>query len=586
VRVRTGAVIAGTASVALILAACSTSKPGTNTPEAKTGFNAAVKNVVNASDHKGGVLKLGNSSDADSYDPAEAYYAWVWNFDRYYVRTLVTASAAVGLDGDKLQMDLAASQDISADGKTYTYKLKPGVKFEDGSPITSKDIKYGIERVFASDVITGGPTYLVEQLDQGQKYAGPYKDKNGLNSIQTPSDDTIVFTLAKPFADFPYLLAMPGSGPVPAAKDDGAKYRTHPVSSGPYKFKSYEPGKSLVLVRNENWDASTDTVRKALPDEIDLTLGMDPNDLDNQLMAGTIDLDTSQVGVQTNAQAKILLDENLKKNADEPNTGFIRYFAINQDVAPFDDVHCRLVVQYGADKVTLQTARGGPDAGGDIATSMLPPNIKGYDKNLTPYTGTKGSPDKAKATEEMAKCAADKGFNAADGFKTVIASTNKGKGPLVAQALQAALEQVGIHASLDLTDASNYYGATIGTPSNAKAKGYGIMNAGWGADFPTGFGFLDVLVDGNKIIPTGGNVNTAMLNDSAINALVQQATNETDPQKAADLWGQINKAVMDQAVYLPYVYDKALNYRNPAMTNVFINAYYGMVDFSALGVTG
>jgi peptide/nickel transport system substrate-binding protein len=185
----------------------------------------------------------------------------------------------------------------------------------------------------------------------------------------------------------------------------------------------------------------------------------------------------------------------------------------------------------------------------------------------------------------MSKCAADKGFNAADGFKTVIASTNKGKGPLVAQALQAALEQVGIHATLDLTDASNYYGATIGTPSNAKAKGYGIMNAGWGADFPTGYGFLDVLVDGAKIIPTGGNVNTAMLNDPAINALVQQATNETDPQKAADDWGQINKAVMDQAVYLPYVYDKALNYRNPATTNVFINAYYGMDDFSALGVS-
>jgi peptide/nickel transport system substrate-binding protein len=341
-------VIASTAAAALILAACSTSKTPTTSPTtAATGFNAAVTGIVNPSDKKGGVLKLGNSSDADSYDPAESYYAWVWNFERYYVRTLTTASAAVGLNGDKLQLDLAASQDISADGKTYTYKLKPGVKFEDGSPITSKDIKYGIERAFASDVITGGPTYMIDQLDQGQKYPGPYKDTDpshlGLKSVQTPDDNTIVFTLAKPFADFPFLLAMPGSGPVPQAKDDGAKYRTHPVSSGPYKFKSYEPGKSLVLVRNDSWDPSTDSVRKALPDEIDLTLGMDPNDLDNQLMAGTINIDTSQVGVQSNAQAKILLDPTLKANADEPNTGFIRYFAINQEVAPFDDIHCRLV---------------------------------------------------------------------------------------------------------------------------------------------------------------------------------------------------------------------------------------------------
>ncbi len=582
-KARTGALVAGTAVLALALAACSSSK-STNTPTKPTssGFNAAVTSIVNPSTAKGGTLKLANSADFDSLDPAEQYYAWVWNFSRYYNRTLVTASAAVGLGGDKLVNDLAASQDISADKLTYTYKLKPGLKYEDGSPIKAGDIKYGIERQFATDIITGGPTYMQTFLDEGQKYPGPYKDKDpaGLKSITVPDDNTIVFKLASPFADFPYLLAMPGAGPVPAAQDTGAKYRNHPVSSGPYKLQSYAPGKSAVFVRNTNWDASTDPVRKALPDEIDIALGVDANTIDNELMSGQLDLDTSQTGVQSAAQTKILLDPKLKANADEPNTGFIRYFAINQQVKPFDNIHCRNAVEYATDKVALQTARGGKDAGGDIATGMLPPNIAGYDPSLTPFTGKSGNPDIAKAKSELAACGQP------NGFKTNLATSNSGKGPIVAQALQEALQKVGINATIDASDASNYYSATVGTPSNALKKGYGLISAGWGADFPTGYGFLDVIADGTKIIPTGGNVDTAMLNDPTINAAIVAATAESDPTKAAADWGQINKQVMDTATYLPYVYDKALNYRNPQMTNVFINGYYGMVEFSALGVSG
>jgi len=582
-------VVAGAAAVALALAACSTSK-GTTTPNtpAASGFNAAYTGVVNPSDKQGGVLKLVANSDFDSLDCTRQYYAYSWNFSRYYCRTLLTASAAVGLDGDKLQMDLAKDQTISSDGLTYTYHLKSGIKWQDGSPITSQDIKYGIERSFANDVLTGGPTYPQVFLDEGQKYAGPYKDKSpdGLKSIATPDASTIVFTLASPFADFPYILAMPTTAPVPQKFDTGAKYgNDKPQSSGPYIISDYQPGKSVTLKRNPNWDRSTDTVRKALPDEVDVTLGVDSNTIDNELVDGTVDVDIAQVGVQTNAQTKILLDPALKANSDEPVTGFIRYFSINQEVAPFDNIHCRLAVQWGADKVALQAARGGPDAGGAIAPSMLPPNIAGYDPKLSPYTGDKGVPDITKAKAELAQCEQDKGIDPAKGVTTVIASSNKGKGPKVAEAMRAAMEAIGIHATVDLTDSSTYYSATIGTPSNAKAKGYGIMQAGWGADFPTGYGFLDVIADGTKIVPTGGNVNTAMLNDPTINAAIVAATSEKDPEKAAADWGQINKLVMDTATYLPFTYDKALNYRNPRLTNAYINGYYGQLDFISLGVT-
>ncbi|GAA5197146.1 ABC transporter substrate-binding protein [Rugosimonospora acidiphila] len=579
-----GALVAGGAALVLALTACSgggssaTTKP---TGGSGSGYNAATKGVVNPSTKKGGTLKLVSDADADSYDPARTYYAWMWNFSRFYNRTLLTSAPAQGAASLKLVNDLAESQDISSDGLTYTYKLKSGVKFQDGTPITSKDIKYGIERIFAQDVLPGGPTYLKGILDEGQNYPGPYKDTSpdGLKSVTTPDDTTIVFKLASPFADFPYLLAMPGAGPVPKAKDTGAKYTNNPVASGPYEFKSYQPGKSLVLVRNPNWDPSTDSVRKALPDEIDLTIISDDNEIDNELLDGTADVNTAQTGVQSAAQAKILLDASLKANADDFFTGFTRYFSISSQVPPFNNINCRIAVQYAADKVSLQTARGGPEAGGAIAPSMIPPTVAGYDASLTPYTGNSGKPDIAKAKDYLSKCGQP------NGFKTVIATQSTDKGEKVAQALQQALAKVNITATIDATDPSPYYSATIGTPSNVHKKNYGIMQAGWGADFPTGYGFLDVISDGRKIQQEGGNTNTGELNDPAINSLIDQAVAETDPTKAADIWKQVDAKTMDAATYLPFVFDKALNYRNPRLTNAYVDSYYGMLDFQALGVT-
>jgi peptide/nickel transport system substrate-binding protein len=577
--------VTATVAGALALTAACGGGGNTTTPENKSkgGYNAAVDSVVNPSTAKGGTLRMGFSSDIDSWDPARTYYAWGWNMNRFYTRKLVDYDAKVGAEGTKLVPDLASEMpQISADGMTYTFKLKDGIKFEDGTPITSKDIKYGIERIFAQDVLSGGPTYLIDFLDQGQKYPGPYKDtdpnKLGLKSVQTPDDKTIVFTLKEPFGDFPYLLAMPGAGPVPQAKDTGDKYANHPIASGPYMFESYQPGKSAILVRNPNWDPATDSFRKALPDKIELTLGLDPNEIDNRLLAGTLDIDPGQTGVQQAAQTKILNDNNLKQNADAFNNGFIRYFAISTVVKPFDNIHCRKAVQYAADKTALQTARGGPIAGGDIATNMLPPNIAGHDPNLDPFGTKQGKPQVDKAKEELAACGKPNGFD------TVIAVRNRGKEPKTAEALQASLKQVGINAKIETHDASQYFRSVIGSPDNVHKKGYGIMTAGWGADWQTGYGYLQVLIDGRNILPSGNN-NYEELNDPEINSLIDQARKESDPTKAADIWKQINAKVMDTASLMPFVYDKALNYRNPRLTNAYVHDAFGMLDFQALGLS-
>ncbi|MFD8480110.1 ABC transporter substrate-binding protein [Kitasatospora sp. NPDC059673] len=582
-RNRTLAVAALAATLALTATACGGSKDSGDESSNKggAGFNAAVDKVVNASDKKGGTLNMWTTTDVDSLDPGRAYYASVWNFERFYARTLLAFDGKPGKEGLKLVPDLAAAQpEISADAKTYTFKLKPGLKFEDGSVITSKDIKYGIERIFAQDVISGGPTYLINELDQGQNYKGPYTDsdpnKLGLKTVLTPDDNTIVFNLAKPNSDFPYLLAMGSAAPVPQKLDTGAQYGQKPVSSGPYKFKSAEPGKLYELVRNENWDPASDPFRKALPDVVKLTVTTNADDMDAQLLANTADLDWAQTGLSQAAQVKVLQDQALKANTDDPYNGFIRYVSLAPSVAPFDNQHCRNAVLYAADTTALQTARGGSVAG-SIYGSMLPPNILGSD-DYDPYKLTQGKPNIEKAKEELKACGKP------EGFKTNIAVRgNKPKEVNSAVALQTALKAVNIDVTVQQYD-GKLIASEIGAPDVVKSKGYGLIVMGWGADFPTGSGYMQPLMDG-RFIPSNGNSNYSEINDPEINGWFDQAAQQTDPAKAAELYKKINHKVIDGGYYLPIVADKALNWRNPRLTNVYISDAFGEVDFQALGVS-
>jgi len=583
------------------VAACSSSKSGGTTTTTKptsasssaatSGYNAALTSVVNPSTKTGGTLNFVSSSDVDSFDGTRAYYANTWDMQRLFDRGLMAYDSKPGAGGAKVVPDLAtAPGQVSADGKTVTYTLRDGIKFQDGTPITSKDIKYGIERSFSSDVLTGGPTYASDLLSgyEGQTYPGVYKDtdpnKLGLKAVETPDDKTIVFHLNKAFADWDYIMALPLSTPVPEKVDQdpatgGAKYQYHVVATGPYMFQSYDPGKSVVWVKNPNWDKSSDPIRSQLVDKIVLTQGLDPDEMDKRLQSGAADIEVEGTGVQATLQAKILTDASVKKNADDPITGFTRYFAINTQVPELQNVDCRKAIEYAADKVALQTARGGPIGGGQIATTMSPPTLVGY-QAANPYpSGADNTGDLTQAKAELVKCGKPSGFH------TNIATTNKGKAPKVAAALQQALARVGIQADVQQFDASSYYSTTIGTPSNVHAKDLGIMEAGWGADWPAGYGFYSSIVDGRKILTQGGNSNYAEENNPQVNALLDKLATDPSADNRAQYTAQIDQLVMGDAVMLPFTYDSALVYRNPRVTNVYITNAFGIYDFVSMGVS-
>src|SRR5450755_2348036 len=149
------------AIAALVISACSSS--GTSTPSSTTGataFNAGITSVVNPSSAKGGTLIYDNSSTPDSFDPGNTYYAWVLNFDRLFAMPLFTYKSCPGTCGLQLVPDLATDMGTtSADGMTYTVHIQPDVKFENGTVVTSQDVKYGIERTYDRTVMANGPSY-------------------------------------------------------------------------------------------------------------------------------------------------------------------------------------------------------------------------------------------------------------------------------------------------------------------------------------------------------------------------------------------------------------------------------------------
>ncbi|MGW8066432.1 ABC transporter substrate-binding protein [Streptomyces ziwulingensis] len=548
-------------------------------------FDAANNKVLQASEaKKGGTLKFASAQDADSWDTTRGYYGFMWNFSRYYSRQLVTNKTEPGKTGAEVTPDLAtATAEVSDDGKTYTYTLRDGVTWEDGKPITSKDVKYGIERVWAQDVLSGGPTYLKEVLDPKGEYQGPYKDKSkdklGLKAIETPDDKTIVFKLPAANSDFEEMLALTSASPVRQDKDTKSKYGLHPFSSGPYKFESYSPGKDLTLVRNTEWKQESDPVRKAYPDKITINFFSNANDLDARLIAGDYDLDLAQTGLSPQGRTTALQEH--KGNLDNPVSGYIRYASFPQNVKPFDNIHCRKAVLYGADHVSLQTARGGPVAGGDIGTNMLPPAVPGSEgQKYDPYgmAGENKNGNVAKAKEELEACGKP------NGFKTTIAvRNNKPVEVATAESMQASLKKVGIDVEIYQYDGAQY-ASVIGSPTNVQKKGYGIIIMGWGPDFPSVQGYGLPLWHSDYILDSANN-NFALINDKTIDGLFADYLTQQDDAGKTKIATEINHKVMEGAYYLPFVFEKFINWRSSRLANVYTtDAYSGMYDFVNLGL--
>ncbi|SFL07603.1 ABC transporter substrate-binding protein [Geodermatophilus ruber] len=565
--------------VVVLAVSCSgTGDDGTGVPVQDGAADAGLTGVRAPSDQAGGVLRV-VTGEVDSLDPQRSYLPGVWNLMRLYARTLVTYSTEPGRTGD-LVPDLATDLGTTPDGgTTWTFTLRDGVRFENGRAITSRDVKYGIERSFASDVVVGGPTHVVELLDDPENpYAGPYQDeaadKLGLAAVETPDDRTVVFRLRAPSPDFPYVMALPSSSPVPIENDTGGGYGGDPVSTGPYAVTSVDAVTGIVLDRNPQWDPATDDVRTALPDQVIVRTGLTGVERDQALLAGSADVDISGTGIQTPTTARLTGDVEggapLRDRVDEVTSGVVRLLALPTNVAPTDNADCRAAVAQAVDRRAVQEVLGG--SGNAVRTSQLwPRGLDGGPDEPDP------GPDLDAARKSLAACGQP------DGFATVLAVPDAATSVTVAEEIAGQLAEIGIRAEVRPLAAPSFYATDVGNPDNVAANGFGIVLATWTADFPTPGSFLVPLVDGRSVSPVG-NTNFARLADPAIDGLIDAARAAGDPAAARSAWQEVAAAAGDTGAYVPLTETRVQLLAGQRLRNGVVMTPFTGYDLATAGV--
>ena len=437
---------------------------------------------------KGGTVQDMDQAGFDYLDPGQQYVSDQLSVSPLYARTLTGYKIDPKTGKTILVGDMATDTGKMSDGgKTWTFTLKDGLKYQDGTAITSKDIKYSIERLYA-DYQTQGPQYIQSWLygpDYRKLYKGPYSGQEIPDTLlATPDDKTVVFHFKDPHADAPYAMAMPTTAPVEKAKDDKGAYNNHPVSSGPYEIASYKPGKSLVFKRNPYWDPKTDPIRNAYPDSWNFQLGIQQPGLTQRLMAGSgtdkdgIDLS----GVADPSQMSTLVSDSQYK-AREVNQYQPYVETLDINTRRIKDVRIRQAIATAFPMSQVQQAFGGA-AQGDLGTTLLSPTIAGW-KAYDPFGKL------AKPTGDVAKA---KALLAAAGQphpKLVFPYANTPKWQNISLTIANALQKAGFQVVRKAIDPTSYY-TVVGKVNNQ----YDIYRTGWGADWPNASTVVPPTMDG------------------------------------------------------------------------------------------
>jgi peptide/nickel transport system substrate-binding protein len=516
----------------------------------------------------GGTIFWLEDGAPEHLDPQQIYAADSLDIEQLLYRHLTNYIEDPNGGSLKLVGDLATNAGESSNGgKTWTYHLRTGLKFEDGTPITSKDVAYGIARSFGTYGLQG-PQYLQNALNPKRDWT---PDKGDVPpGVTLPDDQTIVMNFDAPHAEIPYLVAEPTTAPVPKAKDDGARYEADFVSSGPYmRDGTYDQTTKLTLKKNPNWDPKTDPIRHQYADRFVFDFNGGNRDLMTQRLIADQGDDQFALSTYVVAQAnisKIQSDPELSKRTAAAPTAFVNYVDIN--TTRVTDLKVRQALNYSFDRGAFVTAVGGSAVAGPATWIMSPvaPGWKDYDAYPSP--DGHGDVDKAKAllagaTPKLTYCFPD------------TATHQK-----YAVVLQSALQRAGFQITLNPVDRSSYY-TTIGVQTTS----CDLMFFGWAEDFPDAQATVDVLLNGEGIVAKG-NTNVSYFNQPTINKKLDDLKAEPDRAKAAIGYGDLDQQIMtDYAPLIPVFYNKAFNLRGSKVWS-FISplwSNYNLVDAYVAG---
>ena len=540
---------------------------------------------------QGGKLTELWTDDTDNIDPGITYYQMGFQINAATQKSLYGYKPD---DAVNAVPDLAESDpQISNGGKTVTLKIKKGVKFSPpvNREVTSKDVKYAIERGFFNTVNNGYAGAYFGDL-QGAKVGA--KPGTKIKGITTPDDQTIEFHLTKGVGGvLAGALALPLSAPVPEEyaskfdKNNPSTYGQNQVATGPYMIQNdasgkaigYEAGRRIHLVRNPNWDKSLD-FKPAYVDEIDM-----PQGNDDTTVASRKILDGQNMINGDFSPDPSVLKQVVTKQKDQlalvPNGGG-RWVAMNTTIPPFNDVNVRRAVVAGFNREAMRLTRGGQLIG-DIPTHFIPPGVPGFEE----AGGLKGpgidfmshpAGDPALSAEYFKKAGYSSGKYEGN-QELLMVGTSEGVAQKAAEVAKENFEKMGFKVRLRLVTQDAMYTKFCNSPP---AKVAICPNVGWLKDFSDAQTFIDPTFNGENILQTG-NSNWSQLNDKALNAEMDKAKTITDPSERAKAWGEIDKKLTELAPAVNWVWDKQPEIQSSNVNGVISedNAQYDL-SFTSL----
>jgi peptide/nickel transport system substrate-binding protein len=577
---RVSSAVALSAAAALMLGACgsggSSSDAGSDIDTNQLGNTGsgtdprATGPVTLDGAQKGGTLTvLTNTGLTTTIDPAEAYYLDTMSVDS---QLLTRSLTQYKYDPDKKQMvlvpDLATDLGQHNDDYTkWTFTIRDGVKFEDGSTVTAKDIAWGMQRCMDAATFPTGPCqyYSNVYFRGGSSYKGPYTSpKQKFRAIKVDGNTLTIF-MDKPFPDMPYWGAFPANGPVPAGKDsEPTTYKKHPWSTGPYMIKTFNQSKELVLVKNPYWDPKTDPARTQYPDEYDFKLQQPSEKIDQVLLADSGD------GQSTLTYDNLLAPDYQQMKQESPERltlgGQPCTFYWGPDNRKITDKRIREALSWA------YPYKNAILAGGDIpgvtavpATNLMPPGIPGR----TAYNVTGREPfqsDAAKAKQLLQEANAT-GYEIKFLFRTDDPISVK-----VKDAIVRGLDAAGFKATPVPTTIANYAADRADTGSDIN-----VRSASWCSDWPSGATWLPTVYANTKPDTSHSlGANYSAFASKAVQKKIDQIQLlPLDEQPAA--WNDLDQQVMSDYFPLFPTY-----YGGVVMAHG--SRVQGMADDSALGM--
>jgi peptide/nickel transport system substrate-binding protein len=557
---------------------------------AAAGLAACGKSANNTSSSgqpvKGGTLNIVAAAGMSNIDPVSAYGTWDYMIERAYTRQLVQYPSvnytSLGDAGWKksttpvadaaTQVPSVANGGITDNGLTYTFHIKKGVEWNNGRQVTSQDFAREYYAFGNPVAPVGNSGYFLSTISGFAKYfdaeaayfaskkpvhaptaanIANFQNTHTISGITTPNSSTIVFHLTKPAGDFLFILSMPFNSARPIEYNkyvpDSAQFRQHTMSDGPYMISSYVPGKSQVLVRNPDWKQSTDTLRHAYVNKIDITIGQTNAVTQvDEIKAGTEDLQMDTPFPPDLIASELANPANKSTFKVWPWSDTNPYIVFNLQSPDAGHAMAKLGVRQAAeftvDKTAILKLEGGPSVGKIINTAIPPGNV-GYSP-ITLYNTPGNNGDPAKCKSLLAKAGYPHGMTLTDLYLNDSVNTS------LFESVQASFANCGITLKGKPEPISSYFTDLGDAPQNNKPNEWDVAQPAWIPDWFGDNGRTTV----QPFFETDCAVNTinyGCFSNKTVDADITKALAAPSAAAAAPLWHQVDLIAQQQAVIVP-----------------------------------